>query len=149
LEVEALARRRRPQARHDRELLLEPVEALAGVGEGDAVGAVLLLEPSRAEAELDPAAGHRVDRGHRDRQRSREAEGGGRDQRAEADALCVPGQTRQRHPRLGGSRLARPRPHAQEVVGAEERIEVEALRLTGDGQQVVVRRSLLGLCEDA
>ena len=42
-----------------------------------------------------------------------------------------------------------PGPMRQEVVGAEERIEAEALRLAGDGQQVVVAGSLLGLCEDA
>ena len=62
-EAVLLARRRGPQAGDDLQLLLEPVEALAERRERDAVRGVLPLEPAAAQAELDPAAAHRVDLG--------------------------------------------------------------------------------------
>ena len=51
----------RPEAGDDLELLGQPLEALAGVGERDAVGRVLAVVPAGAEPELDPAVAHRVD----------------------------------------------------------------------------------------
>ena len=44
------------------------------VGERDAVGGVLGLEPAGAEAELDPAAAHLVDLRDRDRERAGQPE---------------------------------------------------------------------------
>jgi hypothetical protein len=60
---EPLPDRRRPQAGDDRELLLEPFEPLARGGKRDPVGAVLVVEPSGADPQLDTTAAHDVDLG--------------------------------------------------------------------------------------
>jgi hypothetical protein len=53
---------------------------------------MLGLEPAGAQAQLDPAAAHRVDLGHGDGQQAGEPEGGRGDQRAEPDAAGLPSQ---------------------------------------------------------
>ena len=141
-------RGRAPQTGDHGERLLEPVEALTGRGERDAVGGVLPLVPPGADAELDPPAAHLVDLRHRDRERSRVAERRRRHQRPEPDAARVPGETRQRDPGVGGA--GQPLgAHAEVVVGAEERPVAEVLRGPRDGEQVVVRRTLLRFGEDS
>ena len=80
------------------------------VGERDAVGAVLAVEPARAQAELDPAAAHLVDLRDRDRERAGEPEGRRGHQRAEPDRVGVAGQAGQRHPGVGRSGQAVGRP---------------------------------------
>ncbi len=69
-EVELRAGLRRPESGDDGQLLLEALEALAHRGKRDAESFVLAVEPSGAEAELDPSAAHRIDLGHRQRQHS-------------------------------------------------------------------------------
>src|SRR5687768_11937042 len=101
VEAERVAHRRLPEPGDDRELLLETSEALTEGREGDAVGAVLVVVPAGADAQLDATARHLVDLRHRDRERARQPEGRGGDQRAEADPLGVAGETRQRDPRVG------------------------------------------------
>ena len=90
-----------PQPGDDRELLLEPVEALSERRERDAVGRVLGLVPAGAEPELDPAAAHLVDLGHGDRERAGVPERRRRDERAEADRGRLAGQAGQRDPGVG------------------------------------------------
>src|SRR5581483_6858480 len=106
---------------------LQPVEALAEAGEGDAEHAVLRLVPAGAEPEVEPAAGERVHgrrpagehRGVIERQRA--------DERAEADAPRVRGEPAQRRPAVerGASRLAE---EPGEVVRAKERLPAAVLR---------------------
>ena len=147
VEVEGLAGRRAPQPGDDRELLLVAVEPLPQRRERDAVGGVLGLEPAGADAELDPAAAHLVDLGHRDRQRPGQPEGGRRHQRAQPDPAGLAGQPGERHPGVGraGQAVAA---HRQVVVGPEEGVEAGLLGAPGDGQQVVVGGAHLGFGED-
>ena len=144
---EPFADRRRPQPGDDRQLLLEPVEALLHVRERDAVGPVLAVEPARTQPELDAAAAHLVDARHGDRERAGAPEGGRGDQGAEPDRGGVAGQAGQRHPgvRRAGQAVGA---QGEVVVGAEERAEPEPLGRLGHGEEVVVRRALLGLGED-
>ena len=74
-----------PEPVHDLELLGEHREPRGGLREREAVRAVLALHPAGAEAELDPAAGNVVDGRGGVREQARQAEGGGRDERAEAE----------------------------------------------------------------
>ena len=104
---ERRADRRRPQPGDDRQLLLEALEALAERRERDRVRLVLALVPAGAEAELDAAAGHLVDPGDRDRQRSGQAERRRRDERAEADRRRVAGQAGERRPGVASARAGR------------------------------------------
>jgi hypothetical protein len=142
-----------PQTGDDGQLLGEAVEPFAQRGKRDPVGGVLLFEPAGAEPELDPATAHGVDLGGGDGQRAGKAERGRGDERPEADARRLPGQGSERDPGVGraGPCLgpARVAAHPEKVVGAEEGIEAEPLRLLGDGQLLVVRGALLGLGEDA
>ena len=69
VERERRADRCVPEPGDDRQLFLEPVEALADRRERDAVGRVLVVVPAGAHAELDPAAAHGVDLGDRDGER--------------------------------------------------------------------------------
>jgi hypothetical protein len=150
-----LADRRLPQPGEDFELLLEPVEALPQRGEGNAVGGVLRLEPSAAQAEFDPSAAHLIDAGDGDGQRTGETERGRGDQGAEPDPACVAGQAGQDDPRVGrprqpGGRVGGPvGAHVEPVVGPEEGVEAECFGLLGHGGQVVVGGALLGFGEDA
>ncbi len=89
VELERAALRRRPEPADDRELLAQPLEALAERGERDRVRLVLGFVPAGAETELDAAAAHRVDLRDGDRKRTGEAERRRRDHRAEADAARV------------------------------------------------------------
>ena len=145
---EPLPCRRLPETGDDGELLGESVEALAGVGELDAVRRVLGLEPPGPEPELDPPAAHLVDLGDLDREYAGIAEGRGGHQRAEPDRAGLPRDPGQGRPgiRRPGQTVAA---HVQVVVGAEERAEPEPLGALGDGDEVVVRGALLRLGEDA
>jgi hypothetical protein len=136
-----------PQAGDDLQLLLEAGELL--LGEGDAVGLVLLLEPAGTEAQLDAAAGHLVDLGDLDGEHAGQPEGAGGHQGAEPDALGLAGESGQGDPGVGGAGQAVHVAHAEVVVGAEEGVEAEVLGGLGDGEQSVVGGPLLGLGEDA
>ena len=138
---------RRPQAGDDGELLLEPVEALADRREGDAEGGVLLLEPARAQPELDPPAAHLVDPGDGHGERPGQPERGRADQGAEPDAAGVAGEPGEGGPGVGGPGGA-VAGHVQVVVGAEEAVEAQLLGGAGHREEVVVGRTLLGLGED-
>ncbi len=110
---------------------------------------VLGLEPTGAEAELDPTVRHLVDTGHRDRERTGEPERGRRDERAEADRRRVPGETGERGPCVARPGETGDVSHLEVVVAAEECTEPEAFGSCRDAEDVVVRRALLGLDEDA
>ncbi len=138
-----------PQPGDHGELLLEAVEALAGGGERDAVGAVLVVVPPGPQPQLHPPAAHRVDLRDGDGQRPWQAEGGRRQQRAEPDPGGLPGEPTEGHPRVGRPGPAVARADAQEVVGAEERVEAGVLGGPRDPEQVVVCRTLLRLGEYA
>lgn len=147
VEVEGLAEFRRPEAGDDLQLLLEAGELL--LGERDAVGLVLLLEPAGAEAELDAAAGHLVDLRDLDGEHAGQPEGTGGHQGAEPDALGLTGESGQGEPGVGGAWQAVAGAHAEVVVGTEEGVEAEVLGGLGDGEQRVIGGPLLGLGEDA
>jgi hypothetical protein len=87
LVVPALERERAglPRAVHDLDLLGEDLEPRAGVVEGEAVGAVLGLEPAGAHPKLHAAARDVIDRDGRLGEQGRMPEGGGRDERAETN----------------------------------------------------------------
>ncbi|GGW39364.1 hypothetical protein FHS32_001513 [Streptomyces albaduncus] len=69
---------------------------------------MLLLEPVRAEAQFDPAAGHLVDLGDLDGEHAGEAEGAGGHQGAEPDALGLAGEAGEGDPGVGGAGQAVP-----------------------------------------
>ena len=119
LEVERLADRRVPEPREDGELLLQPFEALAEGLERHSVGGVLGVVPPGTEAELGPAAAHVVHLRHLDGEQSRQAERRRGHHGAQPDAVGLPGDARQRQPRIGGPGQA-VTAHGQEVVGAEK-----------------------------
>ena len=148
-EAVRLARRRAPEAGDDLELFLQPIEALLHRRERDSVGAVLLLIPTRSDAELDTTAGHGVDGGDGDGKRSGKAKGGGGEHGPEADALGVPGQSGEGDPRVARPRKAADLTHLQVVVRAEEGVEAQLLGQLGDGEKLVVGGALLGLGEDS
>ncbi len=147
VEVEGVAGLGGPQPGDDLQLLLEPRELL--LRERDAVRLVLLLEPARAQAQFDAAAGHLVDLGDLDGEHAGQPEGGGGHQGAEADALGLTGEAGEGDPGVGGAGEAVAVAHLQIVVGAEEGVEAEVLGGLGDGEEGVVARALLGLGEDA
>ena len=96
-EVEALLAE---GAADDLDLLGEDREALGGRREGEAVLSVLALVPAGAHAELDaPARDPARARDHAREQRG-VAEGDGRDERAEAEALGDRRERRHRRPRV-------------------------------------------------
>ena len=141
--------RRPPQSGDDGQLLLEALEALAHGRERDAVGGVLGLVPTGPEAQLHPAAGHGVDPGHGDGQRTGETEGGRGDQGAQPDRGGVAGDAGQGDPGVAGAGEAVGTPHRQVVVAPEEGVEAQGLGGPGHGQQGLVGGALLGLGEDA
>ena len=112
VEVERRAGRRRPHPGDDRELLLEAVEALAERRERDGVRLVLALVPAGAEAELDPAAGHLVDAGDRDRQRARAAGTSPTSRACRGGSSTCPGPARRASSRRPSGRAGR-RPRAR------------------------------------
>ena len=95
VEVDVLLR---PEPVHDLELLGEHLHADAGLREREAEGAVLALHPAGAEPELDPAAGDVIGRRGRIREQRGRAEGGGRDERAEAERRRPRGERGDRRP---------------------------------------------------
>ena len=147
--AEQLALRRAPHPGDDRQLLLEDVEPLADRRKRDAVGGVFGFVPAGAEAEIDAAATHRVDGRDRDRERSRLAERGRADQRAQPNARGLDRESGQRRPRVGRTRPAVHAAHVQVVVGAEEAVESTLLGAEREPAQVVVGGALLRLVENA
>ena len=75
----------RPEAVHDLELLGEHLEPHARLREREPVRAVLALHPAGADPELDPPTGDVIDRRDGVREQAGQPEGGGRDERAEAE----------------------------------------------------------------
>ncbi len=147
MEVEGLAGVGGPQAGDDGELLLKTRHPL--FREGNAVCLVLLLEPARAEAEFDAAAGHLVDLRDLDGEHAGEAERPCGHQGAEADALGLTGESGEGDPGVGGAGQAVHGAHLHIVVGPEERVEAKVLGGLRHGEQGVVGGPLLGLGEDA
>ena len=148
LEGEGLAGRVGPHAVDDRELLLEHLEAVPGRRERDAERLVLAVVPARAQAELDPAAAHRVGLRDLDGENARQPEGHRRDERAEPDALGLATERRERQPGVGRPHTRRSLADAEVVIRPEERVESQRLGEPGKGEELVVRRSLLRLGED-
>ncbi len=140
---------RLPQTRDDLELFFEHGEAIRGRRERDGVRRVLPVVPTGPETELDPTAAHRVGLRDLDRERPGETECHRGHQGAEPDTCGLTADRGERHPRVGGTRSRRALTDALVVVGAEERVEAEALGPQRDGEQLVVGRALLGLGEDA
>ncbi len=128
----------------DREVVLEQVGPLRDRRERQPELAVLVVVPARAEPELDPAAGHLVDRRHDLGEVARVAERDRGDQSAEPDPRCVPGQSGEDRPGIGGPLSGRPR-KALVVVGPEERLEAGRLGPPDDRQLLLVGQALLGL----
>ena len=78
-----------PHLEADLHRLLQPLEALADRRERHAEPEVLALVPRRADAELGPAAGEHVERGHRLGQQPRVAVGHAGDEEAERRCRSV------------------------------------------------------------
>ena len=113
----------------DLQRLGEAVDPLAWGVELPAVGLVLALQPARADAEIDPAAGHVVDRDRLLEQEGRVAVGVAADHHAQADALRdgrEPGQDR-----LGLVGGVHHVFEAVEVVDDVEAVEAEGLGFLG------------------
>ena len=124
----------------------EPLEPFPHGVERNAVLAVLVLLPARAQAEHEAAAGHVVDgRGHL-REHGRVAIRVAGDQRADADARHGRGQGRERGPGLGPGH-ARLLAVRHEVVGVPDAVPAGGLDVAGDLEHVVER--LLGVGPDA
>jgi len=91
----------RPHPRNDLELFLEAIEPPTDRGrERDAEGPVFLLEPARAEPELDPAATHGVHLSDDNGELRREPERRRAQQGAQADPARVTSQAGERDPRV-------------------------------------------------
>ena len=131
-EVHALFR---PEPMDDLDLLGEHLDPRRRLGEREAVCAMLALHPTGAEPELDPPAGHMVGGRGRIREQCRRAEGGGGDERAEAEGRCPRSERGDRRPRVvrdvAGLVALR-----DVVVRAEERLD--AVLLAGGGERAPV-----------
>ena len=138
----------RPLAVDLLELPLELVEALAGRGEGQAVGLVLGLVPAGADSELDPAAGDVVDRDHVLRQHRGRPERDRRDHRPEPDPLGHRGERGQRRPGVEGAG-GRAAEDGEVVVGAEQPLEADALGGAGERAPLLPGDPLLALDHQA
>ena len=149
LEGVGRARRRRPQPRHDGQLLLQTLEPLAHGWKRDAVGGVLGVvpggtDPSSTRPPLMASTWATL-----------MASGPG--SRKVAAVIRVPRRmvlvSRAIPARVIQASVGPGRPsaraHGQVVVAAEEGAEAEALGRPGDGQEIVVGGTLLGLGEDA
>ena len=102
-----------------------------------------------AEAELDPAAAHRVDLRHLHREDRRQTVGDRRHERPEPECRRVASEACEGGPRVGGAGERVAAAHPQIVIGAEEPCEAEALGCLREHALVVVAEALLGLGEDA
>lgn len=117
------------QPRHNLQPLFEAGKARPHVEQLPAVVGVFACLPARAEAQRQPPAGQVIDgRGHARRQ-CRVAEGDGRDERAEFEALGMAGQPGQRDPQL--QRLLVGRVGVGVVVRAVEADEAQLFRCVG------------------
>jgi hypothetical protein len=116
---------------------VEAREALAERVERDAVGAVLVLLPARAEAEHDAAAAHVVERRGHLREHGRVAVGVAHDQRPEAQARDGGGERREDRPRLLPG-TARVLPVWHEVIGPPEAVPARLLHVAGEREHVGV-----------
>ena len=96
------------EAHQDLHGLLEPVHAFHRLRQVEAVPAVLVRVPARADPEDEPPAAHVVDRDGLLGEERRVAEGVGRDQHAEADPGRHGGQRREQRPGLEARQLGRP-----------------------------------------
>src|SRR5439155_17223825 len=127
----------RPKARADLERLAELRHSITSPRELVAVGAVLVLLPSRTDAELDPAVRHLIDAGDGLREQRRVAVLRRRDETAEPDRRRVARERGKQRPRLEavaiGEALA-----AEEVIAHPERLETGALRLARELAQLRV-----------
>ena len=101
------------------------------------------LEPAGADAELDPAAAHRVDLRHGDGERTGQAEGRRGHQGAEPDPAGFPCQSGQRRPGVGRAGAAVAVAHVEVVVGAEEGPVSAVLGAARHRQQLVIAGALL------
>ena len=110
---------------------------------------MLVFVPAGADPELDAPAAHGIDLRYGDRERSGQPKRARRDERSETQSRRLPRQAREGDPRVGGAGPGVAVAHAQVVVRAEERVEAELLCSAGHCEQVVVRRALLRLREDA
>ncbi len=105
---------------------------------------MLQVIPAGADADLDPAAAHLVDRGHDLGEGARVAEGDRRDEDAEPDPVGLAGQAGHDRPGVGRRLAGRPR-KALVVVGPEEGLDAVRLGSLGDRDMVAVAEALLGL----
>jgi hypothetical protein len=109
---------------------------------------VFPFQPARAHAEVDPAAAHRVHLSDHDGQRAGQPEGRGVDQGADPDPGGLPSQPGQRDPGVGGAGKAQVGAHRLVVVGAQEALEAERLRVPGQPQLVVIGGAAMRLDEE-
>jgi hypothetical protein len=110
---------------------------------------MLVVEPAGADPELDAPATHGVDLRHGDRQRPGQPERARGDERSETHARRLAREPGECDPRVGRPRSRVAVAHAQVVVRAEEGVEAELIRGASNREQIVVRRALLRLREDA
>src|SRR6185436_7030936 len=82
------------------------------------------------------------------REHAGEAERHRSHERAEPDRLRLAGERRERRPRVGRAGARTTVAHVEVVVGPEERVEPELFGEAGEGEQLLVGRTLLGLGED-
>ena len=125
-----------PQAPHDVDGLAEPGDARLGVGLVDAGDGVVVLQPSGAEAEHEPAFGEQIDRGGLLGQHDRVAEVDAGDERADLEV----GRDRRR----GHDRRDRGELVAEVVVDLEAHV-AEVFSLAGDVGPLLGRAGLRGL----
>ncbi len=133
-----------PQALEDLQLLLQVVGSLPDLGEREPVAAVLLLVPAGAEAHLDPAAAHLVDRQHHLGKVARRAEQDRRDEDTQAERRRLAREPGEHGPGIG-RRLVAVAGEALVVIGPEQGLEPGCLGSPGDGQLLLVGQPLLGL----
>ena len=133
-----------PQAVDERELLGEHVVALCQRRERDAQLGVLLVVPAGAEAGLDAAVAHLVDRLDHLGQVAGDPERDRRDEGAEPDRLRLARQAGERRPGIGRRQAGFAR-EAGVMIGSEECLEPGLLGGAGEGQDLVVAEPLLGL----
>lgn len=109
---------------------------------------MLLFEPPRAHAELDPALGDVVDGHHHLRQVRGVAERHRGDHRAEADPIGHGRERRDRRPWVERAALRAPG-EREVVIRAEESFEAVLLTRACEGDPLIPRHTLLALDHQA
>src|SRR2546430_3795744 len=128
-----------PEPSRDLETVAELLHAITGRGKVVAVRPVLVLFPTRADAELEPAAGHVIDAGRHLRLERGVAVLDRGHENAEADLGRIARQSGQEGPCLEAVAVRRPTGAAEEMVTHPERCEPGLLRALREVADLPVR----------